>query len=85
MGKDLFAQWLLLGMRVIYEVQAEMKGKKIPRMKKEQIVDFCRVLLKFNVDLSKERIRQRGIGCEEMERIKRDESLMVRNLERLQF
>jgi hypothetical protein len=67
MGKDLFSQWLLLGRSGIEEVQTEIKGKKIPRMTKAQIVEFCRVLLKFNIDLAKERMkaardRMRGNG-----------------------
>ena len=58
MGKELFAQWLLLGDSGVDTIRQEMKGAKIPKMTLDQITDFCRILMKFDLFANKNKMRQ---------------------------
>ena len=58
MGKGLFEQWLVLGESGVDMISRELKGRGFPKLNRDQILEFCGVLLLFNLDANKQRMKK---------------------------
>lgn len=58
MGKELFAQWLVLGESGVDTIRREIKGRNIPRMTRDQIIKFCEVLEKVGLVGNRRKMKQ---------------------------
>lgn len=71
MGKDSFAQWLLLGENGLEALRRKLASRGLQKLTSEQIYAICGALAEFDLDmrvrqlkLARQRIRESGIRCD---------------------